>query len=107
MAQITTELADIAHRADVLERESGLSAISSAAQVRSHAPALVYEKAAKKREVTRLTVEMHDWSLRRASQADGSSVFYAEDALPNGFCRARVFQPWNGNWFGRCCPRHW
>ena len=85
MAQITVELADIAHRADVLERESGLSAISSAAQVRSHAPALVYEKAAKKREVTRLTVEMHDWSLRRVALADGSSVFYAEDALPDGF----------------------
>lgn len=78
VAQITTELADLGHRADVLERDGGLDGVARAAEVRSRVPALEFEQAARKRELTRLRVELHHVSLHGSEQEDGELVFYAD-----------------------------
>lgn len=83
-AEITTELSRISQRADALEREGGLNAIDQAAELRAAVPALDYELAARKGDVTRLKVELHALWLRSVVKEDGSRLFYAWDGLPEG-----------------------
>ena len=78
MAEITTELAGISRFADELERDGGLDAVAGAAGVRSQVPALAFEQAARKRDVTRLRVELHHVILQGAEQADGQLLFHAD-----------------------------
>ena len=78
MAQITTELAEVARRADELERDGGLQSIAHAAEVRARIPALKFEQAARKRDVTRLLVDLHHVVLHGAEQQDGQLLFYAD-----------------------------
>ena len=79
MAEITTELANTSRLADELEREGDLNAVAGAAGVRSAVPMLEFEQAARKRDVTRLRVELHHVVLQGAEQADGRLVFFAYD----------------------------
>jgi MFS superfamily sulfate permease-like transporter len=80
--EISTELTEINQRADALEKEGGLDAVAEAAQIRAPAPALEYEKAALKREVTRMRVQLHALELRSVTGPDGNRVFYSADAVP-------------------------
>ena len=80
MAEITTELATISRFADELERDGDLSAVAGAAGVRSQVPALEFEQAARKRDVTRLRVELHHLVLQGGEQAGGELLFYADDS---------------------------
>jgi len=79
MSEITAELAEIGRRADVLGGDGGLHAVSQVAEVRSQVPALEFEQAARKRDVTRLLVELHNLELHSADEADGKRVFSAAD----------------------------
>ena len=79
MAEITTELAAIAQRADALESDGGLQAVARAAEVRSQIPALEFEQAARKRDVTRLQVDLHHVILHSVMQPDGALSFYTDD----------------------------
>jgi MFS superfamily sulfate permease-like transporter len=78
MAEITTELADIGRRANELERDGGLQAVAQAAEVRSRVPALEFEQAARKRDVTRLRVELHHVILQDTGQAEDLPLFHVE-----------------------------
>jgi MFS superfamily sulfate permease-like transporter len=93
MAEITRETADIVQRAESVERDGGLDAVDSAAELRSHLPRLELEKAMLKREVTRLQVELHAVKLYSVPAADGSLTFHARDALPED--RARDAKRWH------------
>ena len=79
MAEITTELADIGRRADALEQDGGLRAVSLAAEVRSRVPALVFEQSERRRDVTRLRVELHHVVLQGVQQTDGQLLYHAND----------------------------
>jgi MFS superfamily sulfate permease-like transporter len=79
MSEITTELAEIGRRADSLEGDGGLYAVSRVAEVRAQVPALEFEQAARKRDVTRLLVELHNLELNSAEAADGKRVFSVAD----------------------------
>jgi MFS superfamily sulfate permease-like transporter len=84
LAEITTALAELSRRAEALERDVGLTAVAGAAEVRSQLPALAFEQAARKRDVTRLRVELHHVFLRGVEQVDGRLLFYSRDLLPDG-----------------------
>jgi MFS superfamily sulfate permease-like transporter len=84
IAQITTELAEITRRADEIERGGGLQAVAQAAEVRARVPALEFEQAERKRDVTRLLVELHHIILHGAEQQDGQLLFYADDVASEG-----------------------
>lgn len=79
MSEITAELAEIGQRANSLEGDGGLYAVSRVAEVRAQVPALEFEQAARKRDVTRLLVELHNLELHGAEQADGKRVFSLAD----------------------------
>jgi len=78
MAEITTELADVSRFADELERDGDLNAVAGAAGVRSQVPALAFEQAARKRDVTRLRVELHHVMLQDSKQGGGEPLFHVE-----------------------------
>ena len=78
MAEITNELADISRYADELERDGDLDAVAGAAGVRSAVPMLEFEQAERKRDVTRLRVELHGVILQGAEQPDGQLRFHAD-----------------------------
>ena len=80
MAEITTRLASISRHAESLERDGGLVAVAGAAGVRSAVPALEFEQAQTKRDVTRLQVELHHVFMRAVTQADGQLRFFAGGA---------------------------
>lgn len=82
MAEITTELAGISRLADELEQDGDMNAVAGAAGVRSAVPMLEFEQAARKRDVTRLRVELHGLILRGVEQPTGRLLFYGE--LPDG-----------------------
>lgn len=82
MADITTELAEVAQLADALERDGGLAAVASAAEERALMPALEYQYESHKRNVTRLMVELHTLTLYSVPQPDGSLAFYPKPELP-------------------------
>jgi len=84
MAEITERITAISHQADTLERAGGLEAIARAAELRAPLPALEYELAARKRDITRLQVELHSLSLYSVRDEDDQLVFYPLDALPSG-----------------------
>jgi MFS superfamily sulfate permease-like transporter len=88
MAEITTKLADISRLADDLESDGGLDAVAGAAGVRAHVPALEFEQAEHKRDVTRLRVALHHIKLQAVEQADGRQLFYqagtGADSSPDG-----------------------
>ena len=84
LAEITTQLADIGRQAEEMERDGDLDAVASAAGVRSQVPGLEYEQAARKRDVTRLRVELHHVKLRSLEQADGHLLFYVNQP-PSGY----------------------
>ncbi|MGB5613764.1 MAG: SulP family inorganic anion transporter, partial [Sedimenticolaceae bacterium] len=79
MAEITTELADVSRFADELERDGDLNAVAGAAGVRSQVPALAFEQAARKRDVTRLRVELHGLVLLGEERSDGQLLFHPDD----------------------------
>ncbi len=78
MAEITTELADVSRFADELERDGDLNAVAGAAGVRSQVPALAFEQAARKRDVTRLRVELHGLVLLGEERSDGQLLFHPD-----------------------------
>ncbi len=82
MAEITTELAGISRLADELEQDGDMDAVAGAAGVRSAVPMLEFEQAARKRDVTRLRVELHGLILRGVEQPTGRLLFYGN--LPDG-----------------------
>ena len=84
MNAITRETADIAQRAESVERDGGLDAVDSAAELRSHLPRLELEKAMLRREVTQLQVELHAVKLYSVAAPDGSASFHAREGLPEG-----------------------
>jgi len=79
MAEITTELAEISRLAGELERDGDMEAVAGAAGVRSALPMLEFEQAARKRDVTRLRVELHGLVLLGEEQPDGQLLFHADD----------------------------
>lgn len=79
MSEITAELAEIGRRANSLEGDGGLDAVSQVAEVRAQVPALEFEQAARKRDVNRLLVELHNLELHGAEEADGKRVFSEAD----------------------------
>ena len=82
MAEITTELAGVTRLADELEQDGDMDAVAGAAGVRSAVPMLEFEQAARKRDVTRLRVELHGLILRGVEQPTGRLLFYGD--LPDG-----------------------
>ncbi len=82
MAEITTELAGVTRLADELEQDGDMDAVAGAAGVRSAVPMLEFEQAARKRDVTRLRVELHGLILRGVEQPTGRLLFYGN--LPDG-----------------------
>ena len=59
-----------------------MNAVAGAAGVRSAVPMLEFEQAARKRDVTRLRVELHGLILRGVEQPTGRLLFYGD--LPDG-----------------------
>lgn len=78
LAEITTELAGISRFANDLERDGGLDAVAGAAGVRSQVPALAFEQGARKRDVTRLRVELHHVMLQDSKRGGGEPLFQVE-----------------------------
>ena len=78
MAEITTELAGVNRLADELERGDSLDAVAGAAGVRSAMPMLEFEQAERKRDVTRLKVELHGVILQGVERPDGQLLFYSD-----------------------------
>ena len=82
-AEITTKLASISRHAKELERDGDLDAVAGAAGVRSELPALEFEQAQAKRDVTRLRVELHHVFMRAVEQDEGQPRFFAGGAADN------------------------
>jgi len=78
LAEITPELAGISRFANELERDGGLDAVAGAAGVRSQVPALAFEQGARKRDVTRLRVELHHVMLQDSKRGGGEPLFHVE-----------------------------
>lgn len=80
----TAESADIKRRASALEEQGDLSAVAQAADLRAELPALAYEYAADKQDVTRLSVSLHAVDLYRVQRPDGDVQFHTRESLPAG-----------------------
>jgi SulP family sulfate permease len=84
LADLTAQLGKIKREADEMERDGGLDAVAGAAEMRSHVPGLRYEQDASKREVTRLSLELHHPKLSGVTQPDGSLQFFTQGVAPAG-----------------------
>jgi len=83
MAEITEELADIGRRSEELEKDAGIEGVSRAAEVRSRIPALEFEQANSKRDITRLRVELHHVGLYDNGKSDDALSFNTTNGKAN------------------------